>query len=410
MWFATLCAAIFLTPALSASDPSFAEFDRRAQAGEELNVVFLGASLTWGANATDPQLTSYRANVAGRLEKAYPKARFKCWDAAIGGTGSQLGVFRFERDVLRRKPDLVFLDFSANDGIMSATPESLASYESLVRRIILDAQAPVVQVIFPFKWDVARGSTEGMLRRDAHLAISAAYHTAVGDAITLAQVRVRERQIAIEEIWPFDGVHPGDRGYQLFADAAWDAYRAAVETKVVCEAPDEMLHATTYMEHARVRISTLAPLPAGWEVGSPNLISAVYDMLMSRWLDDETVASNKTSPEAARLKVRFHGSMVLLFGESTLKSGKYRCYIDGALVTRKDNMGKEIPPEFDAGFLAKRLNGNVHHVQIIAEGLAADREHTLEIEPLFEEEKTQEIRLESICVAGPKAGVRRAAR
>ena len=81
--------------------------------------MFFGASLTWGANASDPNLTSYRALVGARLEKAYPKARFKFWDAAIGGTGSQLGVFRFERDVLRRKPDLVFLDFSANDDINS---------------------------------------------------------------------------------------------------------------------------------------------------------------------------------------------------------------------------------------------------------------------------------------------------
>ncbi|MGB2998239.1 MAG: hypothetical protein WBC59_06340, partial [Phycisphaerae bacterium] len=32
--------------------PSFADFDRRAQQGERLNVVFFGASLTWGANAS----------------------------------------------------------------------------------------------------------------------------------------------------------------------------------------------------------------------------------------------------------------------------------------------------------------------------------------------------------------------
>jgi len=43
---------------------SFAELDRRARAGERLSVVFYGASLTWGANATDPPLTSYRGQVA----------------------------------------------------------------------------------------------------------------------------------------------------------------------------------------------------------------------------------------------------------------------------------------------------------------------------------------------------------
>ncbi len=123
--------------------PSFRDFDRRARAGERLNVVFFGASLTWGANASDPQQTSYRANVARRFEAAYPAAHFKFWDAAIGGTGSQLGAFRLQRDVLRHHPDLVFLDFSANDDITSADTETLASYESLVRRIVTRRQMPV---------------------------------------------------------------------------------------------------------------------------------------------------------------------------------------------------------------------------------------------------------------------------
>ncbi len=147
----------------------FAEFDQQAKAGERLNVAFFGASLTWGANATDPQLTSYRAQLGKRLVEAYPKAHFTFWDGAIGGTGSQLGLFRLERDALRHQPDLVFVDFSANDTIGTATPETLASYEAIIRRIILEAKAPVVQVIFPFQWDVAKGNTGGMLRRDCAL-------------------------------------------------------------------------------------------------------------------------------------------------------------------------------------------------------------------------------------------------
>jgi len=87
----------------------FGAFHRRARAGELLNVVFLGASLTWGANATAPNLTSYRGLVGRMLEHEYPAAHFRFWDSAIGGTGSQLGVFRFDRDVLRHQPDLIFL-------------------------------------------------------------------------------------------------------------------------------------------------------------------------------------------------------------------------------------------------------------------------------------------------------------
>ena len=368
--------------------------------------MFFGASLTWGANATDPQRTSYRAVFGQRLEAAYPKAHFTFWDAAIGGTNSQLGVFRFDRDVLSRKPDLVLLDFSANDDINSATPETLASYESLVRRIILDARAPVVQVIFPFQWDVARGTTKGMLRRDAHLAIAKAYQTAVGDAIELAQRRVLSGKTTIARIWPVDGVHPCDQGYGLFADAAWDAFRKAVHDKTACAAPAAMLYAPTYMTNARVRLATHPPLPEGWRVGRPSVVSAYFDMLMSRWLDEETIASRGSKGHGpAPLRVKFQGSMVMLFGESTPNSAKFRAVLDGKVVEHPSADKKQALREFDAAGFARLINGNAYLVQVLAEGLDPEVEHALEIQPIFADGAEQELRIESICVAGGRATV-----
>ncbi|MCY3023352.1 MAG: SGNH/GDSL hydrolase family protein [Planctomycetota bacterium] len=420
--FAVTCAAM---SAEGERSPAFKEFDRRAKAGERLIVVFFGASLTWGANASDPQLTSYRALIGRRLEEAYPQARFRFYDAAIGGTGSQLGVFRFEREVLRRKPDLVFLDFSANDDIYGNDAETLASYESLVRRTILDAKAPIVEVIFPFMWNVSGGSLGGMKRRDAHIAIGKAYNVPVGDAIALAQQRVKAKETTIAQLWPFDGVHPGDAGYVLFADAAWQAFQSGVEQGLVCTPPEKMLNPDTYMKNARVRISTLGELPQGWRVGVPNPVSAFFDMLMSRWLDDETIASNrkevtengKKKPvpqDVARLKVKFSGSMVMLYGEATPKSCKYRAYIDGKLVEHQEGQKKDVLQEFDGGKLSKLVKGNTHHAQVIATGLDPAIEHTLEIEPVFAADPQplaagdgeQELRLESICVAGGQATVR----
>jgi lysophospholipase L1-like esterase len=365
---------------------SFEAFDRKATDGETLSVVFFGASLTWGANATDPNLTSYRANVGRRLEKAYPKARFHFWDAAIGGTGSQLGVFRLERDVLRRSPDLVFLDFSANDGLSSATPETLASYEAIVRRIL--AKAPVVPVIFPFMWDVEKATLDGFLRRDAHLAIAKAYGLEAGDAVGLAQERVRGGA-ALKAWWPADGVHPGDAGYELFADAAWDAFRRAVDRKAIGTPPAAMLHAATYLTSRRVRLTSLG-LPSGWSAGSPRLTSAYFDMLMSRWLDDVAVAKGKAEPWT--LKIR--GSMVLLFGESTTASAKLKVTIDGAA-----------KGEVDVGDLAKKVGGTCHFNKVLVEGLDASVEHVLELTPVFADDK-QELRIESVCVAGDQAGVK----
>lgn len=414
-----LLTALYLLMAASigAATPSFGEFAQRAKAGERLNVVFFGASLTWGANATDPQLTSYRARASQQMTAAYPQAHFTFWDASIGGTGSQLGVFRLERDVLRHNPDLVFLDFSANDDIYQDTTETLASYESLVRRIITEGHAPVVQMILPFGGNVQAADFDKMKRRTAHIAIAKAYNTTVGDSIRLAVERVRSGDTTIEKLWPNDWVHPGDAGYQLFADAAWTAFQDGVKRDVVCAAPPKMRYAETYLRNSRVRISTLGQLPPGWKCSAPNLTSAYFDMLMSRWLDDEVIASNRVATKSAegketlapqeveRLKVRFRGTMVMLFGEGTPKSGKYRVFIDGSNLAPGAIAGKGTPLEFNPANLSNSSKGNTHHVQVIVENLNATTEHTLEIEPLFTPDQEQELRIESICVAGGDAKV-----
>jgi lysophospholipase L1-like esterase len=414
--WAALVAVWAAVPAAAAS-PSFAAFDARARAGDRLTVVFYGASLTWGANATDQNYFSYRARVASRLTEKYPLARFSFHDAAIGGTGSQLGVFRLDRDVLARKPDLVFVDFTANDDINSGDPETLASYESIIRRLVTEAQVPVVQVLFPFKWNIGRELLGKMKRRDGHVAISAAYGTGLGDAVLRVIEQVEQGGTTVDRLWDTDGVHPGNAGYEVFAAAAWDGYLEAVAAKKTCAAPERLLHAPTYMKQTRVRLSSLDDLPAGWRRGVPNLTSAYFDMLMSRWLDDEVIATNRreekdpagkktlVSQPVAPLEIQFRGEMVLLFGEGTPKSGRYRAFIDGRLVERPVPNAKEPLREFDAASIAAPSRGNAHHVAVIATGLDPAVDHTLRIEPVFSPDQEQELRLESVCVAGGDARV-----
>lgn len=391
---------------------SFAEFDRGAKAGERLTVCFFGASLTWGANATDHARTSYRAQVGKMLEARYPEAHFTFVDGGIGGTRSNLGVFRLQRDCLQYKPDLVFLDFSANDDIYSATPELLATYESLVRRIITEGSCPMVIMIFPFKWNSTPGTADSMKGRVAHIKIANAYNVPVGDAILHIQNLVAKDKDLPERIWEIDAGHPGDYGYKLFADAAWQGFSKGIENKIVCTPPAKMLHADTYMSWSRNRISQLKTLPEGWKAGYVSRVSAWYDGLMSRWLDDVVIANNmtvtedketkkvtKTKIEVAPIIVKFKASSVLVFGEETVKSGKYLAFIDSKPATWEDG-GKQ-NAEFDLS--AKKYGGNRQHYAMLMTDLAPMVVHTLEIRPLFSEDDPQELRLESICLAGGEA-------
>jgi lysophospholipase L1-like esterase len=407
-----------------AAGPGFAEFDRRAREGDTLRVVFFGASLTWGANATDQALTSYRAQTKAMLEARYPKARFQCYDAAIGGTPSLLGVFRLERDVLARKPDLVFLDFSANDDNWNGSPLAFASYESLLRRIIRDGGAPVVAVMFPFKWEIGPGlengttaHLKGLTRR---MEIAAAYGVPAGNAAALIIDRIRKKETAIEQIWDTDGVHPGDHGYRLFAEASFAAFERGVREKTVCTVPEKMLHDTLFMTNRRAVLADLFPadaLPQGWAQGKPNLTGACHDQMMSRWLDRLLIASNpqpvkneeqgkeESVPQApATLRFEVRASYLMVFGEATTKSGKYRVRIDGKLHTYTVPGKKEPTDLYD--MTSERFKGNWNYHQAIIDNLDPDTPHIVELEPVLDADEEQELRIESLCVAGGTAEVK----
>lgn len=370
--------------------PGFAQLKAKAEAGERLDVVFFGGSLTWGANASDPQVTSYRALVAQRMLDLFPKSQIRFHDAAIGGTGSQLGIYRLDRDVLAHEPDLVFLDFTANDDIRDAEPTKLASYESLARRIIGDGDAPLVIMIFPFRGDAEQGSTKDMPGRDATLRIAEAYNVPVGDAVVEMQRRLAAGEFTAKEIWPWDGAHPCDRGYAVFADAAMTALQHGLDRGTAMRLPSPPLHGDACKHVARVELASFGEtLPDGWRADTPSRVAAWYDGLMCRWLDSVVVARGKPAP----LRLTFQGGTVGVFGEEVVNGGQYRVRIDG-----KPVLAPKEAELFNTS--AKRFGGNRQHFAILARGLDASKEHTLSIEPVLEAD--QQVRIESICVAGPQ--------
>ncbi|MGF1582735.1 MAG: SGNH/GDSL hydrolase family protein [Gemmataceae bacterium] len=413
-YLAILSLLVFPPTLQAARSASFAEFDRRAKAGETLNVVFFGSSLTWGANASDPQHTSYRALLSARIKKTYPKARFQFWDASIGGTNSQLAAFRLDRDVLRRKPHLVIVEFTANDDMKTLSPETLAAYESVIRRIIAEAKAPVVQAILPFQWHVTGTKLEALKRRNAHIAIAQAYNTAVADGVVPLRTMIGKEKSIVAQLWPIDRIHPGDKGYRVFADIIEQALQRAIKAKSICQLPKKLIHADTYLKCNRVRLAKLGSLPKGWRSDIARRTSAHYDMLMSRWLDGVIVAENgklipqpkgpkKFVPQKVdRWKMAFRAKTVLLFGESTLDSGSYRVYLDGKRLGPKTKDDKI--QDYNASLLASIMGGNTHLVQELATGLDPNKTHTLEIEPILTSTTSvQQLRLESICLAGGPA-------
>ena len=93
--------------------------------GDTVRIAYLGGSIT----AQD----GWRPKTLRWFRDQFPAAKVEEINAAIGGTGSDLGVFRLQHDVLAGGPDLVFVEFAVNDG--GASPEQIhRCMEGIVRQ------------------------------------------------------------------------------------------------------------------------------------------------------------------------------------------------------------------------------------------------------------------------------------
>ncbi len=101
-------------------------FFNKLKQGREVKIAYFGGSIT--------AQNGWRVLSQQWFQKQFPKAKVEGIHAAIGGTGSDLGVFRMDKDVLSYKPDLVFVEFAVNDG--NASPDSIRSaFEGIIRKI-----------------------------------------------------------------------------------------------------------------------------------------------------------------------------------------------------------------------------------------------------------------------------------
>ena len=99
----------------------FAKLDH----SNSVRIAYLGGSIT----AQD----GWRVKTLKWFQQQYPQVKFSEINAAIGGTGSDLGVYRLRHDVLEHQPDLLLVEFAVNDG--GASPEQIhRCMEGIVRQ------------------------------------------------------------------------------------------------------------------------------------------------------------------------------------------------------------------------------------------------------------------------------------
>ncbi len=115
-------------------------FFKKLNSQRRLHIGYIGGSITEAKEGwADLVFNWFKLN--------YPLIAFCQTNIAIGGTGSDLGVFRIERDLLVYNPDLVFVEYAVNDS--GRNSESvMSSMEGIVRKIW--ANSPLTDICFVY--------------------------------------------------------------------------------------------------------------------------------------------------------------------------------------------------------------------------------------------------------------------
>lgn len=123
----------------------------KAQNGEEVTIAYLGGSITQGAGAKPIHTESYAFRSYEAFQKRFGKGNgenIRFVKSGAGGTSSELGITRYQKDVLRDgtvTPDILFIEYAVND---AGDETDGVCYESLVRMAMEGPGEPAVILLF----------------------------------------------------------------------------------------------------------------------------------------------------------------------------------------------------------------------------------------------------------------------
>ncbi len=177
---------------------------------KKLNIVYFGGSVTAGYGSSKD---CWRTLTEKWFISNFPDAKINQINAAIGESGTFLGTYRLQDDIITQKPDLLFIEYAINDYYKGSDKATAAKqYETIVREVkealpqcdivtLLVTDSSVVGRLFP----AAAGHEE----------VSSFYDiTTVNVGMSLWNTIGKTK-----DNWSayfIDIVHPTDAGYELY--------------------------------------------------------------------------------------------------------------------------------------------------------------------------------------------------
>ncbi|QUL57103.1 hypothetical protein KDC22_11880 [Paenibacillus tritici] len=304
---------------------------QKLENGDTVTIVYFGGSNT--------RSEGYRVMTADWLREQYPQADIRTVNAGINGTGSDLGCARVETDVLRHKPDLVFVEFVGNDG---GDPESKARIEGIVRQIRKRSRFTDILFVYTLKErDVALFQAgeyqKGALMQEEvadyygipsiHLGVAVSHLVSKGQLIFTSREDV---SISGAVIFTHDSIHPTiPEGHQIYTDTITRSFERIRELqdhpgRVVHHLPQHPLVPANPWEYAgMLPLDSLTTFSAGWSYMTPDnsALAREYNWLFpGLW---------RAAEPGEAITVQFEGTRIGLFDIGGPDSGRLKVSVDG---------------------------------------------------------------------------------
>ena len=303
---------------------------RAATPGAEVKIAYLGGSIT-----AQP---GWRPKTLAHFRKTWPGATFSEINAAIGGTGSDLGVFRLRQDVLDHRPDLLFVEFAVNDG--GAPHEQIhRCMEGIVRQTWRTLPACDICFVYTLTEALAPAMLDGKFPRSASAMEQIADHYAIptihmGMEVAnlakdgrlawkapLPKTEDEKRALGNKVVFAPDGVHPHvETGHELYAAAVVRSL-APIRASSKARAPHTLgapFIATNYERAAMVPV-TAATLSSGFQPAPADFAG--------RW-SHRLSALHKASTPGDTLTFRFKGTRAAIYDIVGPDCGQVRVTVD----------------------------------------------------------------------------------
>lgn len=326
-----------LTPIALAKDttvvsPKSYGIDNLNNEAGNLYVAYLGGSITEGSGGSGnitykDNAGSGHARWSSQLTKRYfqqkyPNKKVIEVNAGVGGTPSDLGLFRMQKDVVApcgtEGPDVVFVEFAVNDAYTCvATPvEAQKRMEGIVRQLAQLPKQPVIIFVYTAAYRVENSPIGGMTGFDPYLQ-SAQVHKQVADYYNIGSINLCEYIAGGKDLqgntiiwdkektgtWTGDGTHPNDTGYTGYTDYIMKLFQ---------ENSKEYFKKLTWKS---------TPM-SGYEFGKPSTVSHKSSDVKytGTWTQDTSLLSSrfgdgtrKTTETGATVSFSFSGRSIGLY-------------------------------------------------------------------------------------------------